>query len=212
MKRVIIALLIIILIGVGGFFIINRNSDDESSNSNQNVSSGDQTKEMASINELLARGENIRCTYDYRDDAGNSNQGTAYLAGNKMFGDFSVSQVDGTTLQSNVLRLDTMQYVWDKNTKEGYKIDTSALETQQSENTSDNNQNEAVDQDKKFEFNCIAWDVDESLFEVPADVNFIDNTQAIQDVQQNTEQLSSTCKNITDSTQRAACEQAVGAQ
>lgn len=210
MKWIIVGVAVLV-VAVGGFFVINNSGDDSSSNNEEVISSSDETTELASINSLLARGENAKCTYNYTDDAGNNSQGTAYFTGNRMFGDFSVTQVDGTSLQSNVLRLDTTQYVWDSTKKEGYKIDLSVIETQEGE-SSDTSQNEAVDQDEEFEFKCTSWNVDESLLEVPSDVNFIDNTAAIQGIQQSTEQLMSACTNIPDAAQRAACEQAVGVQ
>ncbi|MCA9342925.1 hypothetical protein KC950_02860 [Candidatus Saccharibacteria bacterium] len=201
--------LVVIVVAVGGFFVINNLSDNESSDNSEVVSSeSSETTELASINSLLARGENAKCTYNYTDDAGNNSQGTAYFTNNRMYGDFSVNQTDGTSLQSKVLRLDNTQYVWDSTTNEGYKIDLSVIETQEGEYTESTEQNEAVDQDQEFEFKCVSWDVDESLFQVPSGINFIDNSQLIQGIQQNTDQLMNACANITDPTQRAACERA----
>ncbi len=202
----------VIVIGAGGYFIFSNNNDESSSNETTSTSestNNEATKELASINKLLERGGNAKCTYDYTDDDGNRSSGTAYFSDQRMFGDFTTAQVGGMTLQSNVLNVDKTQYVWDKDKKEGYKLDLSVIKSQDEK---ENQSNNSVDQDKEFDFTCVSWSVDDSVFDVPSDVNFIDNTAAIESVQQSTETLQNACASITDPAQKTACEQAVSAQ
>ncbi len=166
MKRNYIVVAIIVLLVIGAI-VFTKNS---SNNNTSNVES----LTHSTIDKLLAEGKSVKCTYDNTDDTGVRNQGTAYFAGGKMFGDFTATQTDGNVYQSNVLKVNNTQYVWDKEKKEGYKVDTTAI-TDSSETNNDSFKN-----NKEYDFNCSDWSVDESMFAVPSDVNFFDNTDLIQ--------------------------------
>ena len=67
----------VVVLGVGAFLIFGSSGEEDSS-TKVNMSS---ETTQSSFNELLAKGENARCTYDYTDESGNRSYGTAYFAG-----------------------------------------------------------------------------------------------------------------------------------
>jgi hypothetical protein len=198
-KVIIAAVIAVVVIGVGGFLVFGS-GDDNTENTQANASS--ERTENSSFNQLLARGENGKCTYDYTDDAGNRSYGTAYFSQDKMFGDFTNVTAEGMTYQANVIRNGDTQYVWEKDSNEGYKTNvTESTEESQTETS------ETIDPDQNYEFKCVSWTVDNSMFEVPSDVTFTDLGAQIQEAQEQVQEaVESACAQIADPTARAACE------
>ncbi len=201
-KVIFAAVIAVVLVGVGGFLVFG--SGDDSGEDTQTNTSEERT-ENSSFNQLFARGENGKCTYDYTDEAGNRSYGTAYFSGDKMFGDFTNETADGNTNRANVIREGDVQYVWDPGSGEGYKSNVSASteETQKE-------QSEAIDPDENYEFKCVSWTVDSAMFEVPSDVTFTDIGAQLQEAQEEAQQaVEEACSSIADPTARAACEAAL---
>lgn len=207
----IVAVVTIVVVGAIGYLVFS--GSDDSTDTNESTQSTQESTndaaERSTLNQLFARGENLECTYSYTDDSGNSNNGTAYFSGERMYGEFTVAQSEGQTLQSSVLKVDGYQYVWDKSTNQGYKLDLSTIDIDTDATVENNDQ--GPDQDEEFDFNCTSWNVDESKFEVPGDVTFVDNSQIIQNVQENVQNAAEACAAL-EGQARVACEQAVGAQ
>lgn len=201
-KVIITVVIAIALAGVGGFLVFGSGGD---STENTQTKVSEETTENSSFNQLLARGDNAKCTYDYTDENGNRSYGTAYFAREKMFGDFTNITADGTTYQANMIRDGDTQYVWEKDSREGYKTNVS-----QSVEETQKEQSETIDPDQNYEFKCVSWSVDNSMFEVPGDVTFVNLSEQLKQVQQQTQKaVESACAQISDPTARAACEAAL---
>ena len=206
----------IVVVAVGGFVAYNNLGEDDDDGTRQTSSAAGESsqeaeqeagfeKKVSTLKELFARGESMRCTYSYTDTSGNASSGMAYFANERMFGDFTVSQVDGTVLQSNVLKVDEVQYVWSNDAKQGYKASIADVSSDNDTNTNGPNE------DEEYEFDCQPWSVDNSLFEVPADVEFTDTTELLQGLGASQQQAAAACAKL-EGQSRVACEQAVGAQ
>lgn len=191
----------VLLVGVGAFFVFNSLADESSEDAGVESAS-----ENTSFNQLLASGENARCTYDYTDESGNRSYGTAYFSGDdRMYGDFTNVSAEGTTNQAYVVRNGDIQYVWQAGSNEGFKTDVSQSTEETQTETSQN-----LDPDQNYEFKCVSWTVDESLFELPNDVEFVDIAEQLQQVQEQTQNaIENVCSQISDPTARAACEASV---
>lgn len=202
MKIVIIVLVALLAVGVGGYYLTK--DDNDSNNAVLNTGS-------TSINALLGQNNNSTCTYSHTDESGNTSSGTVYLSGGRMRGNFTFQAAGQQTQYSNVLRDNEYQFVWQDGSDTGFK---SKIETLTSAGSDDSNTTQqAVDQDKEYDFDCSDWRVDESMFNAPANVEFTDYSAQIQqsqEAQQNVNDIKSeACAQISDATARMACENAL---
>jgi hypothetical protein len=203
-----IIITVVILLGVGGgvYYFIGKDSGDLE-NQNQTSQSLGGSK---SISDLLGSGQNVRCTYSYTDEQGYTSTGNAFIAGDKLRGSFSVQNAKGTQ-NSNVLRDDNYQYVWQDGSNSGFKTKISALQSDDTEKSTDKQQL-PVDQDTKYDFDCSKWNVDQSVFKAPGNVNFSDYSKQLEQSQQLQDsvrdQQEAACRNLAGEA-RDACESAL---
>ncbi len=203
-KTIIIGVVALAVVGSGVFVVVNsKNKNEVPAAQSSNLD----TKNLTSINGLLAQNKNLRCTYSHTDENGNKSSGTAYIAGNRMSGNFKY-QVAGTAEQnSNVLRDSEYQYVWADGSNTGFKTKISEL-TADTQDSSTSEQ-QGVDQDADYDFDCSDWSVDESLFSQPAGVEFTDYSAQLQQSQELQQNISEACAQIADPAARTACENAL---
>lgn len=209
-KAIIIAIVAIAVVGGGAYYVTSNNKDGQKSESSQ--TSGQGNSKLDSINGLLAQGKNITCTFNSTDDAGNQTSGTAYIAGERMRGNFSYKASGEAEQKSNVLRDSEYQYFWQEGADTGFKskiTDPEATENQETEN----NQNKTVDQDAEYDFDCSDWSVDESMFNAPGDVKFTDYSAQIEQSKElqkkASDQQKNACASISSESARKACENAI---
>jgi hypothetical protein len=194
-KTIIIVVVALAVAGGGAFYVANKN-DGQTNRSGQSIG------ENSSINDLLASGENIQCTYSFADEDGNENTGTTYVAGERMRGSFTFnSQTEGVQT-SNMLQDNEYQYVWSDGSNEGFKTKVEAADSEDSQPAENADDQQAIDQDQKYDFDCSEWSVDETVFEVPANVKFTDYSSQLEQSRQLQEGV--------EYNQRAACEQLSG--
>lgn len=206
-KAIIIGIAVLAVVGGGAIYAVNKNKDSDQSDK-QSIS------ENTSINGLLAQDKNLKCTYSYSDDEGNKSSGTTYIADQRMRGNFSVQTPGQDAKYSNTLRDGKYQYVWDESSNKGFKTMVDKAQYDDSDGSKDDSsisQHQAVDQDREYDFDCDKWNVDESVFEVPANVKFTDLTAKVQQTKQMSQdakdKLEAACKNLSGQA-RDACEKA----
>jgi hypothetical protein len=155
----------------------------------------------------------MQCTFNY-DDEGNMTDGTVYLSGKKMRGDFSFTQNGGKIMNSHVIRDDVYGYTWLDGQKQGtkIKIETSDEITKDDEDEKDGKLF-ALD-DKEVDYDCKPWNVDSSMLIPPTDVEFQDISAQVEKIQETTNQLNesrcASCNQAPAGTAREQCLQALG--
>jgi len=176
MKKIILGVVVVVAIagGVGAYAVLNK---DETSNNQNGVSinsgTNKATSEQASIEDLLTRNASLKCTFNV-NDAGSVITGTAYFAGGKnMYGEFTNTS-NGKSIIAYVIRNGDTQYVWTKDSNMGFKTDVSA-----SNKESQQQMSQQFDPDKKYQFECVNWEKDDSRFTPPASVTFTDIAEQI---------------------------------
>ena len=174
-----IAVLVVVGSGVATFAALSRDGASNNENSvSLNSESNGATIQQASIEDLLTRNASLKCTYSVTEENG-LNTGTAYFSGNKnMYGEF-VSPVNGKDMLAYIIRNGDTQYVWTKDSTDGFKIDVSASNKETQQRTS-----QEIDPEKKYEFSCVNWNKDESLFTPPASVTFTDISEQSRQIQE----------------------------
>lgn len=211
---IIVAAVLVVGLAVGSFFVFFNEDDSGVNSETAEQQSGGSSQ--SSINDLLARAENVTCTFSYTDDqSGTVSSGTVYIAsGERMSGDF-VSAVAGQEQQiTGMIQTAEKIYTWDKNTKQGVEYTKGAFDSSDQEGQEQQpNEDEAVDRDQDYDFSCQKWSVDDGKFNPPSDVTFTNFDQELQQAQELSNEArdiqAQACQQIADETQRQACEQAL---
>ena len=173
MKKIILPLIIIlVIVGVAGYYLLMpkkntfipigpgavKPTSTETGGSEQTA----KTDALASIKELVSKGIPQRCTFDYQDPDTGKNSGTMFISGNKLRGDFTIKDTEGKVTNGGMITDDSFLYTWDNDTKEGFKMAMTAdIKAQQ--NDIRNNPGSVFDMDKKANYNCGPWVVQNGI-------------------------------------------------
>jgi predicted small lipoprotein YifL len=181
---------------------------------NEPVNSQDENDEVsmtASALEMLRGGKSLHCTFSFRDEAQGAEQsGEFYVDGKN--GKFR-SEIDATVSGPSPMKIKMHSisdgqyaYSWNStNAATGFKV-----KLEEASNVSDADKQKTGDLDQKIDFKCRKWTVDNSMFELPADVTFTDMNQMIENLKKpvgNTGvDLCSMCDMISDAAAKSDCQ------
>ena len=160
----------------------------------------------ATFTDLLKLGKNYQCTYDYTDESQNHLYGKVYIAesGDKMYGDFVMVSLEGTQVQSNVIRDGDYMYIWSSDSEQGLKtkvsLDDESLLGDIDTTTSDDSTT-TPPTDLAMDFDCDNWIVNSSMFVPPSNIEFVDFSAQLQQMMEDSDSESLKC---------AACDQLTG--
>lgn len=177
-KNVMIAIIVVILIlaGLGWWYFSMQPTASVDSNSDDVVADDESNQMMrGSMMSLLAAGKSVSCTFD-RDDATGSQQGTVYVSGGKMRGDFIINQAGGNSTTMHMISDSEWAYTWgdELGVAQGIKMKVAAVQAGSDTNTNANRQPVGVNDE--MDFKCAAWRADDSMFTPPSDVTFSEFT------------------------------------
>ena len=163
-KKVIIVVAVLILLLVGGYFFMARRPALVVTPGNTQ----EQATTPSSLRDLIAKGTSQSCTYST-----DKSQGTIYLSGGKIRGDFNITagEANGQTTISHMIIMNNTNYLWTEGGKTGIKMsfDQNATPAPVTANTPTN----TFDANALNNYKCSAWVADESLFTLPAGVQFM---------------------------------------
>lgn len=164
-------------------FYLGKNGEDSTEVNNEDRSSEIEVRPTAvngqgSLDELLARNENLECVITYKDNATSSQmmEGTVYTSNGKMRGDFITTDNGQEILASMVIKDNTF-YSWSviNGQKFGMKANMDQLKASSTDNGQPRADNGPVALDQSVDYDCKPWNnVDGSVFELPNDVIFRD--------------------------------------
>lgn len=166
-----LVVLVIALIAGSSVYVAKKNKETKLKNEtsgamNAEVSMNTNGNSDGTLRGLLSMKKNVMCTIS-RTDSGTNVSGTAYISGDMMRGDFTMKSGSSSAMDSHMIKNGTMMYVWTGT--QGAKMDVSQFETNASAQS-----NNAVSLDQKVEYTCSDWLRDESKFEVPSTIAFMD--------------------------------------
>ena len=194
---------------------VEANQEEEITFDESNNTTIDQTQDEifeGKVMDLLKRGGSLACQIS-SDDNGNVTDGTMYISDGNLRGDFSFTQADGVSYEGSMINDGEFSYVWGDNLPfgedgpSGVKTKVSVQDQASGEKNDDDNQ--IIDMDDSFTFNCQPWSVDNSKFTPPSDVEFVDLSADIQNLIDTTQDLCGQCEAVP-AEGRAACLQALG--
>ncbi len=140
-----------------------------------------------SIADLMSGGKNLKCVWqtEATENAGKSS-GTIMISGKKFRQDIKIEAKDTKTsgTEMNAISDGESMFVWGAaDPKNGFKL--SLAGTTEAKTTAKVGQTEAVDVNKKVDFRCSPWSVDESSFVLPEGVKFVDLSQMTKQIPAN---------------------------
>jgi len=173
---------VVIVIALGAYLIMaksktdnsemanNAQSNSEVKNSQSNTAPANSVQHTdTSLKALLASGTSQKCSYS---DSGS--EGVFYLSGGKSRGDFTTT-VSGKTTASHMISDGKTSYIWMDGQPQGYKmsLEVNASTNQQANSTAASAQ-QGVDVNKTMNYDCQAWSADNSMFNLPSGIEFVD--------------------------------------
>jgi uncharacterized protein YodC (DUF2158 family) len=183
-KKTILSIVLSLAVLVGGLYFLQslqtenqtienneNNSEEISEEKDDVVESGG--KKMA-FSQFAKQKGSYKCEVDQYIDAGYSQKttGTVFLNDGKIRGDFDIS-VQGMNLKASLIVKDDFNYAWTSMSPVGrkVKIDTET-EVKDANNVVDHVGSYAWNDELIGDYNCESWSVDNSVFELPAGVQF----------------------------------------
>ena len=166
---------------------------------------------------LIARGQNLECTFEHNDGT-NISSGTVYLANGakQIRGNFTIQQSGAGPMEAHMIRDGGYNYLWGSMFPQGVKSAVTAEEQGKLFSTKDGG---GIDEDTTF--NCKQWRVDGSVFSRPTNVEFMefkmptgmmDGGKTINDLEAIKKQQcdSRVCDQAPEGIPRQQCLQALG--
>jgi len=205
-------LLIIGLVGIvaiGGIWALTKGGNSDTGEAGaETAQSGDVPATFSgSVEQLLALGKNVTCTFAQNDSGSNVN-GTVYVAakGEMVRGDFTMS-AQGQTMSGSVIRKDGTNYSWGE-------TPFGAFATKVKVDEPKSKKGDSVDFDESMDYSCSLWKVDNSKFALPSHVNFDDINAEVQQIDAAMEQVNdlkcAACDSVPDANAKAQCKAALG--
>lgn len=135
-----------------------------------------------SMRELMTMGGSLQCKYSFIDPESKADtSGTVYISGTRFAQEAEIklpptsSAIGG---KMNMISDGTNVYTWNPDKKDTGMKFTINKDTTEAGQTEQKN----VDLDKKIDMKCSPWNVDESKFAIPKDINFTDLSQLMKGV------------------------------
>lgn len=216
-SKLILILGVLLVVLLSGFYLLLRNrlGEEEAtlapgSEQAEQVQQ-DQQQMRATLENILRRGENSICEFSTTDDEGIATSGRLYVTdgGSRIRGEFDTVLSDGESYRSNLIRNGTLAYFWTSLSDQGFRMtldenEESLLEPLQGTDDSGAWMNEEYEMD----FDCKSWNVDNSVFNLPPDVNFVDMTSTLQQFNDASNDISDKCEAcqlVPDDNAKAQC-------
>lgn len=163
MKKILIVLSLVLVGSLSVWWFVNNNESN-------NLSIGTTIEDGLDSQSLPMT--DTRCTFS-QNVSGIESLGVVHISGDKIEGKFiSEVAVLGATVESNMLHLDGWVYSWSSMSDQGFKSMSSldlALEKEDLITEAF-----AVPEGVELEYDCQPWILDQSVFNLPSNINFVE--------------------------------------
>jgi len=174
-----------------------------------------------SVDDLIKAGKSVRCVLLAKGNEDISS-GTIYVSGNKARSDFEQKGADNKNYPGHFISDGTWMYAWSEANK-GQAVKFKIEEIQKEEFKSQADKQGVENYENKMDYKCYAWKADQSYFTPPADIEFMDFTQMMNQLQQQIEGLNkkvpignqavcAQCENMPDANSKETCKAQLGCQ
>lgn len=215
MKVLLLILVGIVVVG-GGVYIATQGGFSTGPNSatseeeHMAMEENEPISGEGTLRSLLALGKDLTCDFAYTSDEDARTEGTVYLSGERMRGNFTM-MMDDQHMEAHTIRDGETAYVWGTTP---YGEMATKFNIMEDEGDDSDSSEQSIDLDESVEYDCRGWSVDGSMFTPPSDVQFQDLSAQMQMMQDTNMQMQGTqcdaCAQIPDPNARAQCETALG--
>lgn len=142
------------------------------------------------MGELLAKGKSVKCT-SASEEAGTKTENEFYIdsASGRSRNIIKMTAANKPAQTTNSITTKEAVYTWVEGQKEGFLFPVTKTEPTASQPAATEQNAPAAPTgakpDEKYNFNCAAWQVDESIFALPKDVTFVDQAAKLKDLLKN---------------------------
>lgn len=137
------------------------------------VTSQDDNSLTGSLRQLVMGNNSVRCQYQTEID-GQPSQGTVYVTEGKVRGEF----VSGSS-NSFMISDGAYSYIWGDEYETGLKMPVLETDSTATPEPLPSDMPRGFDMDQEVEYQCNAWNPDQSFFVPPIDIEFVDYSQLI---------------------------------
>ena len=171
----------LLLLG-GGIFLLSSKSKNPPKSNSQTVSqpssqispSPAATTANKSIKDLLMMGVSQKCTFT-KNDTETSSTITIYMDNGHVRGDIE-TVASGKTVDSHMIIQGTETYIWMEGQNSGFKM---AFNSNTPTSKPVQGQNNSVNPDEKVDYVCSPWSADQTIFSLPANIQFSDFSKMV---------------------------------
>lgn len=198
-KILVVALLAVFALTLSGCGKKENNQNQEQNQGNNQNNEIENPSGSYSINELFAKNKSMKCTWKESATGDSEVSNVLYISGKKFYQDVTMGDVGHAFTISDGEYL----YIWNDFTNVASKMKITETPTNNTNPEQGKTQNSAGLEQKR-NFICENWSADNSLFNPPADKNFKDVTEEMNQV------VDGLKENSTDYKQKACdlCRQA----
>ena len=159
-KKVATAVIVVLVLLLGGFLYMRKGSSSLA----PQAQTANQTSEnpATTLRSLISKGVAQSCTF-----SANNTQGTMYISGGKVRGDFS-SSVNGTVTNSHMIIDTSTSYLWMDGNARGIKMSFDP----NAQPSATPGASGSFDAAATMNYKCSAWITDAGKFTLPAGVTF----------------------------------------
>ena len=213
---IILALVALFVLGVIGYAMRGISTSDSANkigiqDTSEITNLQEKTDDMSltgNLLDLINKGSDLQCTFSGETD-GTKTSGTTYISGKKVRGDYKI-EVEGKVMESNLISDNEYMYTWSSEMAQGMKMKIDEFEKSDDDNTSKDDQakqekNMEAFQDD-YDYNCTKWNVDDSKFNVPTNIEFTDYSAMMKNVPTSPDNLCSACDMIQEAGDKAECK------
>ncbi|MFW5884958.1 MAG: hypothetical protein ACOCUF_01895 [Patescibacteria group bacterium] len=158
----------------------NQQSDQQSDKKQSREQEGAEESFTGSIADLMKRGNALKCEWSM-DDSGQKGEGVVYVSGEDYRQEVNLTEPQ--TMKAYSVSDGEFIYNWTDQAKQGMKMKKSKAESQQAQQQEADQEPNTVDINENIDFNCSGWSVDESKFNLPEDIDFIDLDEQMNQMQ-----------------------------
>jgi hypothetical protein len=126
----------------------------------------------STISKLLLSGKSLKCTFEDKIEKDNTLSETVYISGKKFRIDILMSAIEG--YEFHMISDGEWAYTWNSMTEKGTKLNIDELNGVKPKNAGQSAQ--PTDMNKEMEFDCKPWVASSSMFSLPSNIEFADDT------------------------------------
>lgn len=205
-KLVTICLLILVSFFLTACTHTKKTSQPQTTDSRTETPQQDSEESIqGSFLDFMKIGRDLRCTYS-GEEQGTAFSGEVFVSKNKIRGNSTITSTEGS-IQGYVISDGTYMHVWSNQANIGTKIKIDEF-SKDIEGNADAKSKDFEQYRKQYNYSCKPWDVDNSVFDVPTDVEFMDFTSLLNQVTPGgnaNEVACNACNYIQDATDKQEC-------